>query len=342
MKQTSVFMPVLFLVLLLPGSMTAVGQRVRPDTAYIRLYDSLLTGRFYFSQKYTTVNFRSEDHRLKYLPNTTFNVGIGVTYRSFTLNLAYRAPVLNNDDEKGRTKYLDLQAHIYRRRWVVDFYGQNYRGYYTDAIAYPGVAPAEWYVRPDIRLNLYGLAVYRLTNGNRFSFAAPFMQNEWQFRSAGTWLYGAELHGAVIRADSSFVPRAKENDFSQRNIDNIKWLQAGPGGGYAYTLVVARHFFVTAAATANLHLGLAETRTGDEAHTRFTLSPGFIFRGAAGYNSDRWMVSFTNTPNRLALRNLGWSDPAIFSTGNYRFNIAHRFVPGPRLKRRLRVLDPKH
>ncbi len=339
MKRNSLLTGVLLVLALIP--LAGRGQSPKADKQYIVMYDSLLVGRFYFSQKYTSISLRSGDHRLWYRPNTTFNVGIGATYRWFSLNLAYKAPGLNNDEERGKTKYLDLQAHIYPRYWAIDFYGQNYHGYHSDPIQYPGQPGTDWYLRPDIKLNLYGLSAYRLHNGNRFSFRAPFLQNEWQHRSSGTWMYGAELHGAVLKADSSLVPNAKATDFAQAGVNQVKWLQVGIGGGYAYTLVIARHFFLTAAATVSAQAVLAETQQANATQSKLSFGPNYAFKAAVGYNSDRWMVCFTNAPNRMALRNLGWNDPTVLSTGNYRFNIAHRFVPGARLRKKLRVLDPK-
>lgn len=317
-------------------------QSKQVDSNYVSTYEGMLTTRLYASQKYTSLTIKDGSTRYRYYPNTSFNIGIGATYQALSINLAYRAPFLNNDDdEKGDTKYLDLQAHIYPRHWTIDFYGQNYKGYFASNSVIPvGMAP-NGVVRPDMRVNLYGLAAYRITNGRRFSFRAPLLQSEWQKKSAGTWLWGAELHAGQVRADSAFIPLSKENEFVQRGVDKLQLLQLGPGAGYAYTLVIAKHLFVTAAATVNLNLGLAkEFRDGSD-KTDFTFSPNFIFRGALGYNSNKWMVSFTQTPNRLAIRNSGWNDPYIFSTGNFRFNIAHRFAAGPRLEKRMRILDPK-
>ncbi|MFT4024954.1 MAG: DUF4421 family protein, partial [Flavihumibacter sp.] len=108
---------------------TGWGQEKKPvNSAYITGNDSLLVGRFYFSQKYTSFRLRTGAQQLYYRPNTTLNVGVGATYRWLSLNIAVPAPGLNKNDDRGKTKYLDLQAHAYPRNWTIDFYGQNYRG----------------------------------------------------------------------------------------------------------------------------------------------------------------------------------------------------------------------
>src|SRR5690606_10145591 len=92
------------------------------DTSYyISLADHIMT-RAYMSRKYTSVRLgapRGTDD-IHYLPNTTLNMGVGATYKSLTLNLAYGFPFLNRRDERGKTKYLDLQSHIYTRKWTYD------------------------------------------------------------------------------------------------------------------------------------------------------------------------------------------------------------------------------
>ncbi|GAO43626.1 DUF4421 domain-containing protein [Flavihumibacter petaseus] len=323
----------------LPAAVFAQAYKLA-DTGYIATYENDIVGRIYFSQKYTTINLVGEENeRLRYRPNTTFNMGIGVTHRGVSLNLALKGPFGNNDDEKGKTKYLDLQCHLYPRRWTFDFYGQNYKGYYL----FPkgdGIHDGNsYYVRPDLKLNLYGLAVYRLSNGSKFSFRAPFLQSEWQHHSAGTWLLGAEVHGGILKGDSALVPADKSGWFPQAGVDKMKFMQIGPGGGYAYTLVIKKHFFITAAATINFNLGVAKEYAPSGEHTHFSFSPVAITRAAIGYNSRKWIITLTNVPNYLPVRNRGWNDPYLFSTGNFRLNFAHRFVPGPKLAKKLSFLD---
>src|SRR5690606_33339924 len=105
----------------------------KADSQYIHEYRHFLTGRTYFSQKYTGVGIggSSQWPSFRYRPNTSLNFGFGLTYNAFTLNLAYGFPFLNrNHDQRGQTKYLDLQSHIYSRKFVTDIFGQFYKGFY--------------------------------------------------------------------------------------------------------------------------------------------------------------------------------------------------------------------
>ena len=157
------------------------------DTSYYVFFPESITGRFYFSQKYTALTIKDKSAgNLQYNPNTTLNMGVGATYHNFSLNLAYGWPFLNTDDAKGKTKYLDLQGHFYTPQWVTDFYGQFYKGYHLTPEAHdwpfvPAEAKADnYYYRHDAKINLFGLSEYRVFNDKKFSFRAAMIQNEWQ------------------------------------------------------------------------------------------------------------------------------------------------------------------
>ncbi len=55
---------------------------------------------------------------------TSLNIGIGATYHAFTVNIGIGISKFNPDNEKGNTKYLDLQGHFYARKWNIDLLGR--------------------------------------------------------------------------------------------------------------------------------------------------------------------------------------------------------------------------
>ena len=78
-------------------------QVLKYDSTYYVSYEKMLTSRFYFSKKYTSLKFRDfgENYNVTYRPNTTLNMGVGATYKSFTLNLAYGFGFLNPERGQG-------------------------------------------------------------------------------------------------------------------------------------------------------------------------------------------------------------------------------------------------
>ncbi len=162
------------------------GQR---DSIYYDDYTEQITGRFYFSQKYTSLVVDNKDDQfdLTYRPNTTFNMGVGASYDWFTLNLAYGFGFLNQDEERGETEYLDLQAHFYGQKVNLDLFGEFYNGSYL----YPqgkATTDGSFYLRPDLRIAELGASVQYVFNDDRFSFRAASIQTQRQKKSAGTLL----------------------------------------------------------------------------------------------------------------------------------------------------------
>jgi hypothetical protein len=96
---------------------TAGTANAQFDSTYYVSYADMVTTRFYFSKKYTSLKLRNrnENYNMTYRPNTTLNMGVGATYKWATLNLAYGFDFLNPDRGLGDTKYIDLQFHGYTR-----------------------------------------------------------------------------------------------------------------------------------------------------------------------------------------------------------------------------------
>ncbi|WP_170971202.1 DUF4421 domain-containing protein [Ilyomonas limi] len=310
------------------------------DTNYYKTYPGGITARFYLSQKYTAFTLQDKGAKdLKYWPNTTLNMGVGATYHNFSLNLAYGFGFLNQDKGKGDTRYLDLQGHFYKPKWVIDFYGQLYKGYHLEPKDFAASHP-DGYYRPDASVNLFGLSAYRVFNSSRFSYRAAIIQNEWQKKSAGTFLAGAEAYYGIMNADSGWVPAILAKEYAKRDITKINYFSIGPGIGYAYTAVAFKHLFLTGSLTGNLNVSYTtETTKDNKKQNKFSLNPVTRFRVAAGCNSDSWNVSVNWIADRLPFKGSASGGDYLLQTGNYRFIIAKRLMPGPKLKKHLRLAD---
>ena len=326
-------------VLFFNKQVNAQGNRGNDTTYYIYFPESI-TGRFYFSQKYTEFYMKSKETKdIHYMPNTTLNMGVGATYHNFSLNLAYGFGFLNKDDNKGDTKYLDLQGHFYKPKWATDIYGQFYRGYHLSPEGYAAPIGDDYYYRHDVKVTLIGLSQYRIFNSTKFSYRAAMIQNEWQKKSAGTLLAGAEAYYGVIKGDSSLVPQSKAADFTQNGIDKINYLSIGPGVGYAYTLVGFQHLYLTGSITGNLNFTYATEYNSDSKSNKFSINPVARFRLAAGYNSRTWNVSANWIADHLPFRGTNNESKYELHTGNYRFILAKRFATGERLQKRLKFVN---
>src|SRR5918993_3497745 len=304
------------------------------DSTYYVSYEKLLTTRFYFSKKYTSLKFRDieKNFNLTYRPNTTLNMGVGATYRSFTLNLAYGFGFLNPERGEGKTKYLDLQFHTYTRRFVIDVFGQFYRGFFLTQNS-TNSPDTEYYLRPDLTVNQIGASVQYMLNHKKFSYRASFLQSEWQKKSAGTFIFGLETYGGKVEADSSIIPKFVNNEQASREITELRFFEFGPNAGYAYTLVIKKHFFLTASASVSLDFG--QNTVFDQTGTvkSFGVSPNSFFRFFGGYNSSKWALSVIYVTNSVRLATGSFDRRTILDTGNFRVNYVYRFEFHGKVKR---------
>lgn len=311
------------------------------DTSFVKPYDREITARIFLSQKYTSILVPGSalESNFRYRPNTSLNLGIGATYRSFSVNLAYGFPLFNSDNElRGKTKYIDLQAHVYGRKVAVDFFGQVYNGYYLSPKNYVAGFP-EYYKRPDIKVRLLGGSAYYVFNNRKFSYRASLIQNEWQTHSAGTFLLGGEVYYGTINSDSTIVPIEIADKFPQGSVKRLRFANIGPGGGYAYTFVYKKNWFATGSLQVNIPIEFVKENayTGDK--SRIGFSPNYIYRIALGYNSRRWIytVSLVNG----TVTSTGSYNEGIYriSTGNYRLTVAKRFTLNRRARKAMTPVD---
>lgn len=317
----------------LPGKKT-FAQGLKPffsspkaDSQFIHTYKHFLTGRTYFSQKYTSVGIGGSSRypSFRYRPNTSLNFGLGLTYDMFTLNLAYGFPFLNtNHTQRGKTKYLDLQSHIYSRKFVTDLFGQFYKGFY---IAPKNFVPntTGYYSKPDLGISLIGFSTYYIFNSDRFSYQAALIQNEWQTRSAGTFLGGLDFHYGILSADELLLPEELKNDFPQGTVRRLRFVTFGPGLGYAYNFIYKKHWFATASLTGTLTVNFTKESNSFSDRAHIGVSPNFLYRLGIGYNSKSWEYVFTLVNSSVQVAGAYSQTPYSFRTGNYRLTLARRF-----------------
>ncbi len=311
------------------------------DTSYYRSYDRRLTTRLYLSQKYTRLELTAPKgvSNARYRPNTTLNLGIGATFRSLTLNLAYGFPFLNPDQGKGKTSYLDLQTHLYGRKWIIDGFGQFYKGYFLHPKGLSAGSPDLYYLRPDLRVNLFGGAAYHAFNWRKFSYRAPLIQNEWQKKSAGSFLLGGEFDYAKTWGDRPLVPDSLRSQYQNASVTQVKIFEFGPGAGYAYTLVIKQHFFATAGVTGNLNLGFTREFSGATKVDRWGIAPNLLYRAVIGYNSPLWTANISLVNSTVLARGVNPSYDYMLRVGNVRLTVAHRFKAGKKLRLFSRKID---
>lgn len=332
----------LTLVMCCGGILTATAQgkflkwlHTDNDTAYIEDHTEDITFRLYGSRKYTRYDIidRKQKRDILYRPNTPFNIGVGFNYRFIGLNIGFNFPFINKYDKYGKTKFLDLQSHIYLRKLVIDFYGQSYKGYYianADEVFGKAYAAQNPYPRrPDIKNSDLGMNVQYIFNDKKFSYRAPNLQNEYQKKSAGSFIVGGEFFLVSIKGDSSLVPSNIADTTFLRDEHFYKSGIASLAGnvGYAHTFVYKQHLFLSLSFTA----GLGAAKTGlhmvDGSISRAVgLQFSNTVRASLGYNSSLYFAGIHYvgmvTRSKMPVPNTYQA----FGTGNFRVSLVRRFA----------------
>lgn len=316
------------------------------DSSYVISYERFFIGRTFLSEKFTRFDLLDRDSgsSLKFRPNTTLNLGIGMTYGKFSINISQGFRFLNPENQRGETSWLDLQTRIYARRYIVDLYGQFYEGFYlrnTDEHNRGNTRSEPYYLREDIELRQLGISFMYIFNSEKFSYRASFTQNEWQQKSAGSMLLGLETYGGYTRGDSSLIPFnvVPTDFFGNVPVQELSYFEIGPSAGYAYTYVYRKHWFATAHLSANLSLGWITETTPVGSRDKMGLYPNFLYRFVVGYNSPKWFVGASLVNNSLQMRSAFGNFRYRTETGNLRLSVAMRFVPPPGTKRYLRIIE---
>lgn len=317
----------LLLTLLLAAAAFSIKAQYKPqhDTNYYSTFPKKLTTRFYFSKKYTSVNFPATDkaNDLAYRANTPLVMGVGATYNNLSLNLAYGFGFINHDDDKGRTRSIDLELHVYPFKWAIDVLAIRHKGLHIDKDDYTADGN-NYYYRGDAIQTLAGIAAYRVPNAGKFSYNAAMIQSEWQKKSAGSILYGGEFYYGSIKGDSSLIPSAKAAAFAQAPIDKMQFFTIGAGVGYAYTLVIQKHFYLMGSGIANLDVHFTSAFNKGVTQTKTAVGPSFIYKAAIGYNWKDWNLSANWAANALWINTANADRAYTIPTGNYRFILAKR------------------
>ncbi len=325
MKKIQLLILSIFLCIVFSDSLKAQGYQ--NDTSYYERFPDKLTVRLSLSQKYIHLNFPSagKPDDLEYKANPKLNLGAGISYKNFSLNFFNGFGFLNkNYGEKGKTQGFDFQLQLFPRKWSIDLLYLSPKGYHIEPKGMAGAEANTYYYRADIKTTFLGISAYQVPNKEKFSYRAALQQTEWQKRSAGSFLYGGEIHHGTIQGDSALVPALLSNTYPQAGIKKINIISFGPGAGYAHTFVIDQHFFIMGSMVLNLDVNFTREE-GVKKEKATSLNPSQVFKAAIGYNSRAWNVSATWKGSGFWAKGASSPEPYFFPAGTIRFIVAHRF-----------------
>ena len=328
MKKSTVLPAFLFVTLLLSGINSLQAQRKKKylhDSTYYEMYPDKITGRIYTTKKFEDINVPSGGSApdLKYVANHKLNFGVGITWHNFSVNAFYGFN--NSSSNRGKTKGLDFQVHMFPHKWAIDLLVIMPKGMYIKPKGAGTTDPSKYYSDPETKERIYGIAAYKVPNKEKFSYRAALVQNEWQKKSAGSVLYGGELYYVIgPENDSNFIPKLIENNYVQKGYLEMRYISIGPGIGYAYTAVMNQHFFIMGSLIANLKINIA-TEEAPGVVKKTSIGPSAIFKAAIGYNSSTWSFVAQATGNALIAKGPASKQNYTYKADQIKVSLAKKF-----------------
>jgi len=344
----------LLLLIILTGTLKVKAQepflKNIYDTNYICSYTEEFTARTFSSISFASISFRDWELNkdLKYGINSKFSFGLGFNYSVIGINLGF-SPLRNSvsNAKYGKTQSFDFRMNLYGRKFIFDLYFMMHSGFYLsnpESILKGWTAEEDAYpLRPDIQLFSTGIVAQYIFNNKKFSMRATYVQNEWQKKSAGSFLVGGEFFYSHFQGDSSFIPSQVDPPefLGGYHFDNSLSINLGINGGYSHTFVVKRHWFLAIGLSAGPQLSYSVIQEygndlSKKSGVTFGISAGL--RTGIGYNSRKFYVGVFFI-NQNLYHNLSASNASSwFSTGIVRLNFAYRFV----LKKPIKLLNPNY
>ena len=260
------------------------------DTIYIEEYDAEFLVQPFFSGKNVKVSIKDKEEEkdfIDYKPNLRQSVGIVAAYKGLRLTLSLKLP--ENDDTYGKTKYTFLQLHLRGRKYGLNLYCQNYKGFYLsnpnkfDTVYFAG---GPFPARPDIHYTSIGFQTY-YSFSKKFSIKAAFHQSERQLKNAGSFMIMLSNRFDHLSNNNSLIPKSHKSDYNdlanfKRGGFNTLLLQPG----YGYSFIYERFYFTPVVFVGGGVQFQSYYNVPGGRKFKLKLIPKINFQNAIGYTGD--------------------------------------------------------
>jgi hypothetical protein len=288
------------------GVFGCFAQKDSLQNPYFKSYDDKVTASIYYLD--TSNNFQivypvpgAEKATLDLVPNRKEQLGASVSFKFVDLSFGFSPKFLNANKDNTDSKLLNFNARLYHKQWMQSFTYFYQKGFY---VSQDGINAAF----PGFRSLKIGGATSYIFN-KKFSYKAIAGQNEWQTKSAGSF----------IPAFSAYYTNIKYKSPEDRINGDIYLFSLAPS--YFYNLVLGKHVLVSAGLSmgAGIYITDGETKVLYEIDTSLKM----------GYNSDSFFV-FMNVNHINFIQgetdSIGLNDniSTFKITAGYRFNAPNK------------------
>ena len=297
------------------------------DSTYIKSYADQFALKLVAINKinYFGIKDKNTGAGLRYRPEFGVNLGVGVSYKWFALDLAFNIGIRENKDFEN-SEHFDFQGRVFSSK---QFFEGSLQYYYGHILGNVSGIDEENYdfpeIREDIRSISFGLQYLYAFNYDKFSLKAPFVLNEIQLQSAGSPIFGASFAYFSMDSDSSIVPQSLTEYFDPKlHMTDFNVISLAVNMGYMYTFVWRKHFFITLGLIPGLNFNLGDSKAEQRESFKWNVSYRIKTMNALGYNGDRFFTGFqfVGDWNNIRLDNkLHFK----FTQGSLKFFVGYRF-----------------
>ena len=266
------------------------------DTNYIGNYSNELALKFQTLGKFNSFTLKDQTNQstLKYFPVRDLRLGIGIAYKYFAFDINVGLGLEKNSVIEDFRSF-DFRARLYTSKQYLNAFLQYYQGYRISDFDNISISPNNpQAIRNDVRTIHMGLQYLYALNYTKFSLKAPFVFNELQRKTAGSFLFGANFNILVIDGDSSLIPVNIQPEFGpQLHVHDLNNLSLGISAGYMFTYVFKEKFFATVSLIPGLVYNNGDYSITARQELPRQLNGQIKSMNSLGYNSRRFFTGVT-------------------------------------------------
>lgn len=273
------------------------------DTTFVEELDMQYRVNTGFRMINNNAKFSTPDGQGFQLENRNLAFRIGGRYKlaSYTFSIPISDLGTGTDEEEGRGWGLGLR--LYRR---YGYFRTQFR--YTNGFRLTEKDGSSTF-RDDIQLFTAYVFGYHLLSAKQFSLRSSFNQRDRQIKSRGSFLLGGLANRRRLLADNLSIPL---NNGKQAEVERFAQTNIGLGGGYAYTQIINKHFFITPLLYAGPEIRFTNIEREGEGRMAETVRVGLQLRSrlSIGWNTNKYFIALIGdyVPNQDNTVNLDTRD----------------------------------
>jgi hypothetical protein len=258
---------------------------VNPE--YIQRFPDAVTVTGFAGRTELTLKIKEKgvDQDLELESNPPADVGVSVGWWLFGGSASFATSTGN--EEKGDTESANFSWTYYGPRLTLDLMYYQYSGFFHE----DDLGNIELF--EDLTIRGGAVTGSYAFNGTKFSTASVFKHNERQKKSMGSFYLFASLSTLEIVSPNSMIPVARTADFVEfQTLRNVGFVQAAAGGGYGYTFVFRKNWYVHASGQIGGGVHQFDYDSNQDADGSDTFVRA-ILRASVGYNGEVWFLGAT-------------------------------------------------